>query len=320
KRAQRGRTGFTLIELLVVIAIIAVLIGLLLPAVQKVREAANVVKCQNNLKQIALGCHNYESTYEELPEQSWILDLLPYIEQSALDRGLQAAWDPYNAYSPLVGTALSLLYCPSEPRPNTAYTFNRNGQTYSWGCTWYVAVAGRDFTDSYSQISSSGVATYTPDPSRQGILSTIIISGANFSKVYHGSKRISVAECLSNTVMIGERPPSPNFARGEWAVGGTTDVLSGAAETSLYYVNSNGSTRYNTINGPGTPCLSPAYFGTGDNTNYCSNNHFWSWHTGGGANFAFGDGSVRFLPYSANQILVPLATRAGGEVVAASQY
>jgi prepilin-type processing-associated H-X9-DG protein len=70
----------------------------------------------------------------------------------------------------------------------------------------------------------------------------------------------------------------------------------------------------------GTSCPLPAYFGPGDNTNFCSTNHFWSWHTGSGGNFAFGDGSVRFLPYSANQILIPLSTRAGGEVVDASQY
>src|SRR3954454_19207652 len=91
----RPRNGFTLIELLVVIAIIAVLIALLVPAVQKVREAAARTQCQNNIKQFALGCHNYHDTYKKLPalnpqlapsgaKGSIFVALFPYVEQQAL--------------------------------------------------------------------------------------------------------------------------------------------------------------------------------------------------------------------------------------------
>jgi prepilin-type N-terminal cleavage/methylation domain-containing protein/prepilin-type processing-associated H-X9-DG protein len=311
----RRRYGFTLIELLVVIAIIAILIGLLLPAVQKVREAANVAKCQNNIKQIALAVHNYESVYEVLPADTWIVYLLPFIEQSGVAQAAQGGDYSFNGY----GAKLALLYCPSEPRPNTSYTFSPASGLW-YGTTWYVAVAGKDFNDSTSTIYTGSPPSWATnslaDPTRSGILSVVASTAYSSTHkyvgtTYQGGTIAQVTDGLSNTVMIGERPPSPDFRYGWWLQSGF-DVRVGSQENYITYWDSNG-------NGTGTSCVQPAYFGPGNNTNYCSFNHLWSWHTGGG-NFAFGDGSVRFLTYSANQILIPLSTRAGGEAVDASQY
>ncbi|QDS96486.1 hypothetical protein FF011L_52970 [Roseimaritima multifibrata] len=129
----KHRMAFTLVELLVVIAIIGVLVGLLLPAVQAAREAARRMQCSNNLKQLALAAHNYESTFQTFPDPaadslygySAQAKLLPYIEQANLGdlidysrpllTGAANAPDLNTGMEPLVGQALSVFVCPSDP-------------------------------------------------------------------------------------------------------------------------------------------------------------------------------------------------------------
>lgn len=308
------RAGFTLIELLVVIAIIAILIALLVPAVQKVRAAAARTQCQNNMKQLALAAHNYHSNNKKLPQGiqyvypyyywSWMAQLMPYYEQAALfkqadtwARGPGWQYWPWGSFwlspqgpaNPALGQIVSTLICPADDRQNLVIPGSQWGGNGNVAFCGYLGIAG----------SAEGNETYN--------------GGASNGTLYWTSnvRLTDITDGTSNTLMIGERPPSTDLYYGWWFAGagwdgsGVGDVVMGAR--AFNYAGSLGC--------PGTK----VGFQFGNFPVACDQAHLWSPHTGGG-NFAMGDASVRFFSYTMNPVMPQLSSRNGNEYVDQSQF
>lgn len=292
---MRARRGLTLVELLVAIGIIALLVGLLLPAVQNVRAAAARSSCLNNLKQLGTAAHHYHADHGVLPPgmryraftdplrfSSWLVALLPYVEQSALHAGVADAYRvspiPFNN-PPHAGlsTVIPLYVCPADARAGRAQTAQKTGHVVAFTC--YLGVEGLDVK------TCDGVLFRD--------------SAVRFDDIADGT---------SNTLFAGERPPSADFQFGWWYAGagqrgtGSGDMVLGVREPNLLPVVVGSCA-------PGNYSFAP-----GRIDNQCDMFHFWSLHPGG-ANFAFADGSVHFLRYSAAPLMPALASRAGGEAV-----
>src|SRR5581483_11577716 len=241
---RRPRRAFTLIELLVVTAIIAVLIGLLLSAVQKVREAAARAKCSNNLKQIALGVHAYHDTFTYLPYgtsawaegphpappagltgRGWTLEVLPFVEQGALYQALEPTrGQPFGGYGPdsLAGanmrpyatTPLALFRCPSDRTADPTMTTFFQWDPRPVAVTNYKGVIGDTRMGGNASIHPG-----TPDCHR-----TTGCNGLFYRNVYQEKQRIgNILDGASNTLMIGEDLPAQNYhsalfySNGEYA-------------------------------------------------------------------------------------------------------
>jgi len=322
------RSAFTLIELLVVIAIIGVLIALLLPAVQKVRAAAARIKCANNMKQQGIALHHYHDAYGSFPngmvddeekpptgyhpEWSWMALTMQFYEEDNLFRVAedyahkgQPSDGYYNAFgdlgqppNPAVSTVVKLWTCPADTRTDLTHigTTDR-GKQILVAFTEYLGINGTQAPKIFNHAYFRG---------GDGIL-------------FHMSRvRIAdITDGTSNTLMVGERPPSADFNLGWWFGSDGRDEL-GTGEGTLggmdYEFFGNVLTKV-PFYCPQQRELQKVGLQPGDINNNCDQGHFWSLHSGG-ANFLLADGSVRFLSYNINNIFAELCTRSGGEVVA----
>ena len=293
-RSKHGEPAYTLVELLVCIAIFSVLVGLLLPAVQKARAAVQRTTCENNLRQIGIALHGYHDTHESFPSgvrgplsgsypfMSWNAAILPYLGQGNLWNSIRGAYlqNPnFLAIPPHLhrGTVVTTFACPADPRSLSPAS---KLLPLEIAFTSYLGIEGTDFRR------------------EDGVL--FLDSTIRMTDIVDGT---------SNTLLVGERPPSADEKLGWWYAGwgqsqdGSAEMVLGVSELNVSYPQ----------------CFRGPYrFGQGRINNQCDCFHFWSLHPGGGANFLLADGSIHFLSYSAASVMPALATRAGGEAVSLS--
>jgi prepilin-type N-terminal cleavage/methylation domain-containing protein/prepilin-type processing-associated H-X9-DG protein len=294
---MRRRGGFTLIELLVVIAIIAVLIGLLLPAVQRVREAANRMKCSNNLKQIGLALHNYHDTYKAFPAyrittphiHGWVTYLLPYLEQGNLYQGYHWDVDWYDpANQPVIETQLKVLQCPSAAPPDRSRTAQTNG------VTWTAAMS--DYAGTHTIDMVVVTAGWLPDTfDRTGVL------------LLNDHRRITdITDGSSTTLAVVEQAGRPQVWLFGQNVGLQPFVNKGPWAAELNSIGIRGHTEDGLLS-PG-PCA----------INCTNQDGVYAFHPGG-ANAVFADGHVAMLHQGLDiWVLFALTTARGGETLANS--
>jgi prepilin-type N-terminal cleavage/methylation domain-containing protein/prepilin-type processing-associated H-X9-DG protein len=312
----RPRSGFTLIELLVVVAIIAILIGLLLPAVQKVRESAARIQCQNNLKQLGLALHGFHDANNAFPASGWTVAgpgnpagkyvgwrplTLPYIEQENLQKLYDFNRNWWEGTNPTAGAVPVKTYqCPSVPQrmdvlsavaksPRPAMTF-----TNALAPTDYEAIMG---------VQPGSINPHMA-------IANFYTAGNRFSVMSRNSRTtmVSILDGTSNTIMVGETGARPLVYNGR----SSNPALSN--DQGIGWIDSegpyslDGSSPDGLTEGCGLTCNVAM--------NKRNNNEPYAFHFGGG-NFLFADGHVQFVRDSIPLVtLAALCTINAGEIIA----
>ncbi len=344
-RRSRFESGFTLIELLVVISIIAVLIALLLPAVQAAREAARRAQCINNMKQIGLALHNYESSnrvfppgyvssvdrgivdacnqdaenmnsVDKGPGWAWGSMILSHMDQQPLFNAINFSLSvAYRANDTSSTTSLSAYLCPSDPGPSLIPVLAdppdpTNPGTFS-GTKVLDIVARGNYVGMFGigEICAASGSNSTPNVGSAGTAAGIFYRNSQTSIA-------SITDGTSNTIAVGER--SHNLSYVTWTARSINGWL---GKTSFI---EGGTDKFNpTPEECWTQVLGPAGLEGGSRTINQAMAHvedYWSRHPGG-ANLLFADGSVHFLKESINPIAWrALATRGFQEVISADSF
>jgi prepilin-type N-terminal cleavage/methylation domain-containing protein/prepilin-type processing-associated H-X9-DG protein len=308
----RARTGFTLVELLVVIAIVAILVGLLLPAVQAAREAARRMQCQNNQKQLGLAVLNFESAFRYYPASGWTqqsrtnplgkfvgwrVGILPYLEHSnvqSLYRFDLNWWEDTNLA--VASIPLPIFFCPSTPDqppvlsaipkpPRPALTINT-----PLGRTDYEAI--------------QGVAAGPVNPQ--------LYNNSNRFSVMHRNSmnsHASITDGTSNTVMVVEAAARPTVYRGRRA---RMDLFN---DQGIGWADSEGAFSLDGASADGSVEGCGRVAGCNTAMNVKNDNEPYSFHVSG-SHCLFADGHVQFLNQNISlDVMAALCTRAAGEII-----
>ena len=332
-RRQR-LSAFTLVELLVVIAIIGILVGLLLPAVQAAREAARRMQCSNNLKQIGLSFHNYESTYKSFPAawyahapappynlQSGLTGLLPFMEQNNLYARYDTRFSPTNqggaigiANVAVISTVIPAFVCPSAPGSGQERIYDggvpANALPGLAAITWRAAPSDYSVTTGVRGAFGNIAYANNQGGNRHGALKTNTLQAPDTSKIS------SITDGTSNTFLMGER------TGGNKLYSGTTQISAPAALVAALGASNGGGwgdvlVGENWLAGTvrGTTTVPMPEGGCAINCTNVRGNGFHSFHTGG-AQFVLCDGSVQFNSASIDAfVFAARITREKGEVV-----